>query len=382
MRRVPWSALGPWLVVLAVAGGCGSEVGNRPPVLLSLETNVSELLDGATVTVLAAVSDPDGPQDLVGGVLRDADGALLGAFEARSQGLFQLELGWPAFAAVEPFDFYGDESRDYRVSFTDFQGEEAAQTLTLAFRCPDLGGGCGSGCQRLDLDSACGACGRACGQGEECDPLQTPPACAPRSVALDEFGPEFGIEYCEMLFRCCDYEELQDLGQDKFSTLQGCIDFTALFFRDFGSTWQTAVAAGRASYDPVLAGACLESMGSAPCGAELAFLFGGCQEFFHGTQPSGAECASPLECADGTSCVIPQGEEVGTCLDYLVLGAVCNLQPTAPCDPRNLFCDSLTHLCTERKPAGSACADYSECQSELECSANQCQAPEPICDGS
>jgi hypothetical protein len=381
MRCVAWSAVGPWLLVLATAGGCGSEAGNHPPVLVTLETNVSELLDGVTVTILAAVSDPDGPQDLVGGILRTADGELLGAFEARSQGLFQLELGWPAFAAVEPFDFYGSESRDFRASFTDFQGEEAAQALTLAFRCPDLSGGCGSGCQRLDLDSACGACGRACGQGEECDPLQDPPACAPRSVSIAEFGPAFGVEYCEMLFRCCDYDELQALGEDKFSTLQGCIDFTALFFRDLGSTWMAAVAAGRGTYDPVLAGACLESMGTAPCGADLANLFSGCGEFFQGTQPVDAPCANAVECMNGTSCVIPQGEDAGICETYLVLGAVCNLVPSAMCEPQTLYCDSQTHLCADKKPLDSACVDYSECQPELECLGHLCARPEPICDG-
>jgi hypothetical protein len=381
MRPVTWSALGPWLVVLAIVGGCGSEAGNRPPVILSLETNVSELLDGSTVTVLAAVSDPDGPQDLVGGLLRGADGELLGAFEARSQGLFQLELGWPAFAAVEPFDFYGSESRDFGVSFNDFQGEEANQTFTLAFRCPDLSGGCGDGCQRLDLDTACGACGVACPQGQECDPLQDPPACAPRSVSLDEFGPEFGIEYCEFLFRCCDYYELQALGQDKFSTLQGCIDFTALFFRGITSEWRAAFAAGRGTYDPVLAGACLESMGTVSCGADLENLFSGCGEFYHGTQPVDAPCANDVECVDGADCVIPQGEDVGTCETYLVLGAVCNQPPSAPCEPEALHCDIQTHLCAERRPAGEACVLSEQCRTGLECTANECVTPERACDG-
>jgi hypothetical protein len=200
-------------------------------------------------------------------------------------------------------------------------------------------------------------------------------------VSLDEFGPEFGIEYCEFLFRCCDYYELQDLGQDKFTTLQGCIDFTSLFFRDITRAWREAFAAGRGTHDPLAAGACLESMGTVSCGADLANLFSGCGEFFHGTQPVDAPCANDVECVDGADCVIPQGEDAGTCAPFLALGAVCNMVPSALCEPRTLYCDAQTHLCAERRPAGAPCVLTSQCQEGLECPESQCVTPVRGCDG-
>jgi hypothetical protein len=140
------------------AGQC---VNTGGPSVLDFQSSTARLVEGASVTLTAVVTDPDG--DLLGGLLRDAAGVSLAAFRVTSGGVYELVLTWGDFDAHEPLDFEDATERTFTAEFFDSQDNRATEALRLTFDCEGLTA-CHGSCRDLELEvENCGACGRACG---------------------------------------------------------------------------------------------------------------------------------------------------------------------------------------------------------------------------
>jgi hypothetical protein len=363
--------------------GCGSGGGNRPPVLLSLEVSQAEVSEDAPVILLATVVDPDGAQDLLGGSLRTASGDLVGVFSARGNGLFELELDLADFGAVAPFDFYERDGRTYSAIFLDTEQHQAAGQIALAFRCPARHGGCGTACQPLDRDAACGACARACAPADQaCDASLARPACA-SAVPFTRFIAMYAEVLCHRIYACCDATEQDQIEDGHFEEATGCTAYYATHLAtQVFNRMIPLVDSGRVLYDPLLAASCLEAYREVSCSQGIeARMLEGCERIFTGQVAAYQACTLEVECVPGTECVLPQGEQEGTCVPTLGVGQVC-LPGQVPACGVGLYCDSLSHVCAPKKAAGEGCSLHAECQAGMRCEANMCAVSAvTTCDG-
>lgn len=122
-----------------------------------------------------------------------------------------------------------------------------------------------------------------------------------------------------------------------------------------------AIASGRAELDAAARDACVASIRGADC-AELPW--DQCRSVIRGKVPPGGACKDDREC-DGGTCA--RGAEfalpgcVGVCVAPPKRGEACSDRCAA-----EDYCDATTRVCSERKPAGAACA-LGECQAGLQC---------------
>jgi hypothetical protein len=146
------------------SGTCdgGMCVNTGGPVIHELQTSRTRVLEGESVTFSAVVSDPDG--DLLGGVLRDAEGTTIAPFAAAGAGVFSVALSWDEFHAHSPLSFTGTVQRVFAGEFFDAADNRARREVTLTFDCQG-GTACDGVCVDLSSDpSNCGACARKCGR--------------------------------------------------------------------------------------------------------------------------------------------------------------------------------------------------------------------------
>lgn len=133
------------------------------PMIVDFGTNVSMITEGETVIFTATVIDPDGPDDIQGGSLKNEDGSSnFGAFNDNGNGTFSIELTWADISQTELLQFDGSESRTFRAEFFDNMGKMAWQTTNISFTCD---GGCAwdGHCPDTQTDDAhCGTCGHEC----------------------------------------------------------------------------------------------------------------------------------------------------------------------------------------------------------------------------
>jgi hypothetical protein len=134
---------------------------------------------------------------------------------------------------------------------------------------------------------------------------------------------------------------------------------------------QTAVAAGRATYDPAAAQACMATLGALGC-VELFQLLetvpksfpGTCGKVFHGHVAPGAACWTDAECEDG-SCALDTTCP-GVCHANKKPGDACTTQDCGYSDHACMGDDRCAPIGAE----GDACSTYdvAYCGLGLECS--------------
>src|SRR5262249_50741953 len=98
------------------------------PKVLSFGTNVTTLTEGQSVSFSTVVTDPQGIDNLIGGTLKDENGATYGSFATSGQeGAYALTLSWDAINQVEAiaFDYGGKATRTFAAEFFDVEGHSA-----------------------------------------------------------------------------------------------------------------------------------------------------------------------------------------------------------------------------------------------------------------
>lgn len=152
-------------------GGGTTGPTNGTPVIASL-TASDTLYDTSSITITAQVTDPDGPGNLSGGVLRDGPtGTQLGVFSG-AVGSYTFTLRWSALNEIAPQSFgTSGGSRTVTAVFYDQSSAQATRSLTVALGCRYSGySACGGACYDLQTSTEhCGVCNRPAPSGGVCN---------------------------------------------------------------------------------------------------------------------------------------------------------------------------------------------------------------------
>lgn len=139
--------------------------GSGAPVFLSLTTNVTVLRSDQRLVVTAVLTDPDGVDDLIGGVLLDPGGASYGAFStSAAEGSYQIDLDWQSLNTVSPITApLAGITRSFRAQFFDAAGNTSERDFDVTLRCASsIHSACAGECVDLQTDQRhCGSCGSA-----------------------------------------------------------------------------------------------------------------------------------------------------------------------------------------------------------------------------
>jgi hypothetical protein len=157
-------------------GGGGGGSGGNPdlapsggdsPIILSLTTNVTQLIVNSSLVVTAVVTHPQGIAQIIGGQLSDvASGGTYGAFQVSTTGgSYSLTLTWSAIQTVS--DITGPiagVNRGFRAQFFDQQGHSTTKDFTILLTCNDsVSALCSGICTTMVTDyNNCGSCGNSC----------------------------------------------------------------------------------------------------------------------------------------------------------------------------------------------------------------------------
>jgi hypothetical protein len=133
------------------------------PMILLLAADGPEITENGDLVFTAQVTDPDGLDDLVGGLLKTADGlGVYGPFAQISEGTFQIYVTWDAIHGVQPIEFTEATPRTFLAEFLDADSLTATSTVDVVLTCGD-DGACDGVCTPLDDDEDnCGSCDFAC----------------------------------------------------------------------------------------------------------------------------------------------------------------------------------------------------------------------------
>jgi hypothetical protein len=167
------------------------------PVIIQLGANSTQIDRTAQLIISALVTDPDGIDDVIGGVLIDPEsGGTYGALStAATEGAYSIALTWEAIRQVREIDGpAGGQARTFRAEFSDMAAHIATRNLSVQLVCntdPALHL-CAGACSNLNEGLHCGSCARACdNRGEGCAPdgCCSAGACTPfwgRCVTQDD----------------------------------------------------------------------------------------------------------------------------------------------------------------------------------------------------
>jgi hypothetical protein len=135
------------------------------PEVFELFADPPTLRERDVLMLTAHVTDPDGLDDIVGGVLLgSSSGALYGSFVQISEGAFQVLLSWDAVDELDPIWFQWEGSRSFRAEFVDRAQRVGTRTIAIPFNCggPDFGV-CGDAtCRPLGTKDDCEGCNDRC----------------------------------------------------------------------------------------------------------------------------------------------------------------------------------------------------------------------------
>ncbi|HVP66677.1 MAG TPA: hypothetical protein VMT17_05385 [Anaeromyxobacteraceae bacterium] len=126
---------------------------------------------------------------------------------------------------------------------------------------------------------------------------------------------------------------------------------------------QKAADAGRLTFDPKSAQACLVAATNCDSFDPEATTPAPCLAALHGNVPVGGTCYQSTDCQAGSFCDTSVDNCPGSCVAYATVGGDCS---ATLCDP-SLWCDANTNTCVARASAGTAC-DPLPCQIGLYCS--------------
>jgi hypothetical protein len=182
---------------------CGSSSDPGGPRILSLTTNTPVIAPGDRWIVTAVVTDPDGIDDLIGGMLEAPGGGTYGSFAtSAAEGSYSLELDFDDLDVVERVATpIGGSERAFVARFYDVGGREATREIGVRIACDDPNVGvCRSSC--VDLSSDVENCG-ACASG--CDPSGLMPRCMNGGCPIPALsGGTSCNEICAQHGRRCD----------------------------------------------------------------------------------------------------------------------------------------------------------------------------------
>lgn len=178
-------------------GAC-AEVGC--PRILTLSANTTTFTPSTTIVISAVVTDPDGIDDVIGGVLLDpVNNASYGAFQtSAAEGAYELRLAWDDVNTTRSIDFATSATRSLRARFFDQAGHETLQDLVVTLTCEGPSA-CAGACQKVRCgttciddtfvnDDHCGRCDVACPSQLRCvdeDPL-TRESIEPTCLCADD----------------------------------------------------------------------------------------------------------------------------------------------------------------------------------------------------
>lgn len=172
------------------------------PFFISFSTNVTEISDGESVVFTAIVSDPDGFDDIAGGMLFTEDGGLsYGPFiSAGQEGTYSISVSWIQIDQVETIEFENfDTSRGFRAEFFDKDGHKVAKDAVITLHC-EGGGACDGSCRNFQVDGEnCGSCGKVCTSG--CSNAICLPVYGECIASMD--GYSTCTEYCQSVGAVC-----------------------------------------------------------------------------------------------------------------------------------------------------------------------------------
>jgi hypothetical protein len=153
--------------------GTTSSSSPSAPMILELFTDETELVEGGFLMITAQVTDADGLDDIVGGLLKTGDGTgTYGAFDQVSQGTYSTLITWDQLVELEQPVFEGTGTVMLIAEFTDTASEVGSRTLELTVACESPSHAlCGeTECRSISGDAQnCGACGNQCSNDETCE---------------------------------------------------------------------------------------------------------------------------------------------------------------------------------------------------------------------
>lgn len=205
----------------------GAEGGG--PIIVSFQTNVSQLTEGESVTFTVVLTDPDGVDDIIGGTLSSADGSIgYGPFVvAGPPGTYSIELSWAEIHQAEPIEFEGTATgRTFRAEFFDQATHETSKDVDLELHCDGLAACDGVCTDLMSEPQHCGACARVCdGEDPACEGGECGPALS-ECFAMAE-GFDTCAAYCPSVGETCVAEGCEGhtwIGYDNEAECVGFID--------------------------------------------------------------------------------------------------------------------------------------------------------------
>jgi hypothetical protein len=188
------------------------------------------------------------------------------------------------------------------------------------------------------------------------------------AIDLDDFGACVSKALCAKIAAC----GLGQSGEVDCTNLPIQI-FNGLNTRNLAAGVRQAVAAGRLSYDPVAAGACLADLDAGNCKSVLGSdLFGSCSMFV-GKVAANNTCGYPVECAAGNAC-LGNGSNAysGTCGNDSCRPRVAVNQScaTAACQVGD---HCVANICRHGDLA-APCSSDNDCDADFYCAGTTCAA--------
>ena len=186
-----------------VPTGGTTSTGENAPVFLTLSANVTQITEGESVSITAIQTDPDGAEDIIGGSLLDANGAVdFGPFVAAGQpGTYSITLSWAQIHQAVPIYFENmAESRTFSARFFDQAANSSTKSVSVNLQCAG-GSACGGACTDLAVDGVnCGTCGHSC-MAMGCEAGNCKPAWSECFTVADGFSS--CDEMCQSLGEAC-----------------------------------------------------------------------------------------------------------------------------------------------------------------------------------
>lgn len=182
----------------------GSEDGG--PVIIDFGTNVSVLEEDQSVVFTATVNDPDGPDDIQGGSLKDASESItFGAFQDVGNGTYEITVSWAEIDQAIGINFEGMQTLTFTAVFFDNGGHKGFDQTSVDLTCgpEDSAMACDGQCVLAATDNDhCGTCGNACDGFNGCTAGTCEAAESPCLVAAN-FAYTGCDEYCAAMGEVC-----------------------------------------------------------------------------------------------------------------------------------------------------------------------------------
>ncbi len=150
-----------------------------PPTILQASANTGVLKSGGTLSISVIATDPDGVDDLIGGVVQSISGATYASLITSAQeGTYQVDLPWDKINLTEPIEIPPGRqvSRSFVIVVFDQAGASATKTVSVLLA------------SNIANWAVCG--------GEAVDPLSPQHCGACRYSCRDSFGRSYGGGVC------------------------------------------------------------------------------------------------------------------------------------------------------------------------------------------